>query len=77
MWMIVKVMKTSNNAKSRVIQSAYLDHTRFSIITAYCYYRDAENKMFCESVTISSELSDYFIAAVVTRIPTVINHLRE
>ena len=34
-----------------------------------CYLRDAENKMICESVTISSELSDHSRAAAIGNRP--------
>ena len=63
--------------QQREIQSSYYGHTRFSIFTACCYFRDAENNTICKSVTISSELSDYSRAAVITSVLTVIEHLRE
>ena len=72
-WIIVKVTKISNSVKS----SDYFGHTRFSIFTACCYLRDPENKMICESVTTTSELSDHSRAAAITSVLTVIDHLRE
>ena len=44
----------------------------FSIFTACCYISDAENKMICESVIITNELSDHSRAAAITRVLTVI-----
>ena len=65
------------NKQQCEIQSAYFGRTKFSIFTACCYLRDAENKMICESVTISSELSDLSTRAAISSVLTVINHLRE
>ena len=47
-------------------------HNTFSIFTACCYISDAENKMICESVIITNELSDHSRAAAITRVLTVI-----
>ena len=65
------------NKQQRENRSAYFDHTRLSIFTTCCYLRDAKNKMICESVTISSELSDHSRAAAITSVLIVIDHLRE
>ena len=65
------------NKQQREIQGAYFGHTRFSIFTVCCYLRDAENKMICESVTISSELSDHSRALAIASVPTEIDHLRK
>ena len=59
----VNYSKSYENKQQLEIQSAFCGHTRFSIFTACCYLRDAENKMICESVTNSSELSDHSRAA--------------
>ena len=42
-----------------------------------CCLHDAENKIICESVKISSWLLDLSIAAVITSLVTVIDHLKE
>ena len=62
------------NKQQREIQSAYFGHTKF---TTCCYLRDTANKMICESVMITSELSDHSRAATITSVLTVIDHLRE
>ena len=58
--------------QQREIQSACFGHNMFSIFTACCYISDAENKMICESVIITNELSDHSRAAAITRVLTVI-----
>ena len=65
------------NKQQREIQSAYSGHSRFSIFTARCYLRDAENKRICKSVTISSELSGLSSTFFITSVLTVIHHFRE
>ena len=49
--------------QQREMHSAYFGHTKF---TTCCYLRDTENKMICESVMITSELSDHSRAAAIT-----------
>ena len=73
----VDYTESYENKQQREIQSAYLGHTRFSILTACCYLRDIENKMICEFVTISRELSDLSRAAAFTSMLTVTDYLRE
>ena len=73
----VDYSESYENKQQREIQSAYFGHTRFSILTACCYLRDIENKMICEFVTISRELSDLSRAAAFTNMLTVMDHLRE
>ena len=65
------------NKQQREIQSAHFGHTTFSIFTTCCYLRDAEDKVICESVTITSELPDHSRAAAITSVLKVIDHLRE
>ena len=73
----VDYSESYENKQQREIQSVYFGHTKFSIFTVRCYVRDAENKMICESVMISSELSDHSRAAAITSVLTVIDYLRE
>ena len=73
----VDYSESYENKQQREIQSAYFGHTRFSILTACCYLRDIENKMICEFVTISRELSDLSRAAAFTIMLTVMDYLRE
>ena len=54
---IVKVMKTSHNVKSRVLIVATIGSV---------YLRYTENNLIGESVTITSELSDHSRAAAIT-----------
>ena len=61
--------KTSNNVKTGVLILTTLG----SVYSP----RDAKNKMICESVTISSELSGHSRAAAITSVLIVIDHLRE
>ena len=65
------------NKQQREIQSAYFGHTTFSIFTACCYLRNNEDKVICESVTITSELPDNSRAAAITCVLKVIEHMRE
>ena len=68
-WIIVKVSKTNNNVKSRVLILAAL----WSVYSS----RDAENKTICKSVKICSELSDHSRAASITIVPRIIHDLRK
>ena len=62
------------NKQQREIQSAYFGHTRPHTCS---YLRDAESKMICESITISSEQTDLSRAATITSVLTVIDHVIE
>ena len=73
----VDYSESYENKQQREIQSTYFGHTTFSIFTACCYLRDAEDKVICESVTITSELPDHSRAAAITSVLKVIDHLRE
>ena len=72
----VDYSESYENKPQREIQSAYFGHTTFSIFTACYYLRNAENKVICKSVMITSELPDHSRAAAITRsVLTVIDHL--
>ena len=65
------------NKQQQEIQGTYFGHTTFSIFTACRYLRDAEDKVICESVTITSELPDHSRAGAITSVLKVVDHLRE
>lgn len=73
----VDYSESYENKQQREIQSAYFGHTTFSIFTACCYLRNNEDKVICESVTITSELPDHSRAAAITCVLKVIEHMRE
>lgn len=67
-------MKTYNNSKCRALISATLR----SVLFITCFYlHDAENKMICQFIMITNELSDHSSANVNINVLMVIDHLRE
>ena len=73
----VNYSESCENKQQQEPQSIYFGYTRFSIIIACSYLHDTENKIICESVTISSNLSDISRAAAIASLLMVIDHLRE
>ena len=73
----VNYSESCENKQQREPQSIYFGYTRFSIFIACSYLHDTENKIICESVTISSNLSDISRAAAIASLLMVIDHLRE
>ena len=65
------------NKQQGEIQSAYFGHDSFSIFTACCYLRDAEEKLVNENVVVVSEASDHSRIAAFTCINKVFNFVRE
>ena len=55
--MQVDYSKSYKNAEQNKMQSAYFDHSCFSIFTACCYYRTEEGELTTYPDTIMSESS--------------------
>ena len=73
----VNYSESCENKQQREPQSIYFGYTRFSIFIACSYLHDTENEIICESVTISSNLSDISRAAAIASLLMIIDHLRE
>ena len=67
----VDYSKNYESKHQREIQIAYFGHTSFSIFTACCYLCNVDEKIICESVTVTSELPYLSRSAAITCVPKV------
>ena len=73
----VDYSESCDNKQDREIQSVNYGHTTFSIFAACCYFLDADNRVTCNSIAITSELPDHSRAAAITCVLKLIEHMRE